>query len=730
VQNQLNELRAADLRFSIEEAEQFFARTLTIPLPTEMVRTLDERAEGWAAGLRLASLSLQDHDDPQLLVAEFSGTQRHVMDFLLEQVLAHQPPEVVTFLLFTSPLEMLSAPLCNEVLAGAAALGDIDAAANIDSRAILNYLARSNLFLVALDSKGHWYRYHHLFRDMLLYWLKTQHPPATIERIHRQAAVWFAHNGLLEPALRQLLTIDAVEEAGDLIELAIPPSLGREAWHHIQELLGAIPDEVISRRPVLLLAQAWLLSVMQRMHEVTALLHQVEELLYQEKEGGRQQSPPWLAGWVHALWSLTDLLQWRLEAAIAHAQQVLALTPLSHVYVRGIATTYYALALRANGHYAEALALCAQAAVGEQEETQHRILASLGMLSTYQGDLHGVRAAGEQNLRAGGEWKVTKPHAWGHVFMGSVEYETNNLEAARQHLLAAYEERFGAAIVLGLDAAYGLALTFAAQGDKDSAAYWAGRMAAMAREAENVYLTAIAAWFASRLALNEGAAPPVPSAHLWCVGKTPPFQYRWTELPDITYARLLIAQGTRAGLAEAVELMQRLADWCERYHFNWRRIEALAVLALAQEAQGYSERALAMLEAAIALAQPQPYVRTFVDLGPPMAKLLHALAARNHYTEYLGRILAAFPTATRNTIAVATAAQQSDEIIEPLSEREMEVLGLLAERLSDKEIAERLRISPLTVRRHSVNLYQKLHVNSRRQAVSRAQALGLIRSPT
>lgn len=723
VQNQINEVRAADLRFSVEEAEQFFGRTLPTALPPELVRKLDERAEGWVAGLRLAALSLQDRADPETLVAEFSGTQRHVMDFLLEQVLAQQPPDVVEFLLCTSPLEMLCAPLCNEVLT-------VTCEPNrIDSRAVLNYLARSNLFLVPLDNKGYWYRYHHLFREMLVYWLETQQSAATISAIQHRAAAWFARNGHLDSAVRQLLEIGAEEEAGDLIEVAIAPALGRETWPQVQQLLTALPDEVIAQRPVLLMAQAWLLSVMQRMDLVPNLLQQAEDLLRQQMEVGNwRQSPPWLEGWIHALWCMVHLLRWDMEAAIGHAQQALKLVPISHVYVRGVTTVYYTLALRSAGRYDEALAICAQALGGEEEEeTQHRVLGAFGMLATYEGDLYGMAAAGERNLRASGAWKMSRPHAWGHLFLGVAEYEQNNLQAAQSHFLAAYEDRFGGATVLGLDSCYGLAVTTLALGDSGGAHYWAEKMTALAHEVDNVYLIATAQWFACRLELAKDNVPPIPSAHLWCLGKAPAFQYRWAEFPDLTYARLLIAQGTRPDLAEAVEVLQRTAEFSARYHLHWRQIEALAVLALAQAAQGHESTALETLAAAIEQAQPQPYTRTFVDLGPPMASLLYKLAQSGVAAEYIGRLLAAFPLAARNSLAVATAAQRDDEIIEPLSERELEVLGLLAERLSDKEIAERLRISPLTVRRHSVNLYQKLHVNSRRQAVSRGQALGLLR---
>jgi LuxR family maltose regulon positive regulatory protein len=475
------------------------------------------------------------------------------------------------------------------------------------------------------------------------------------------------------------------------------------------------------------MAQAWLLSIVQRMELVPNLLRQAEDLARQRGEAHSLNSTPWIIGWIHALWCLVELLRWNLDGAISHAQQALASVPAGHVYVRGVTIVYYALALRYKGHYREALELCAQALVHEQEEVWHRVLAAFGMLATYEGDLHGLAAAGERNLRSAGARKMSRPDTWGHVFLGVAKYERNDLNGAEQHFRAALEESTGVAVATAIDATYGLALTRAAIGDSSGAHFWAERLAAIAIEAENVYLVAVAQWFSCRLILQDGGLPPVPTAHLWCLGKAPSFQYRWAEFPDLTYARLLIAQGTRASLSEAVDLLQRLVEFCERYHLHWRRMEALAVLSLAEQAQGRAATALETLAEAVRLAQPQTFVRTFVDLGPPMASLLYALVSEGVAASYIGQLLSAFPPVGRNTVAIAVAAKRDDEVIEPLSRRELEVLGLLAERLSDKEIAERLRISPLTVRRHSVNLYQKLHVNSRRQAVSRGQTLGLLR---
>ena len=291
VQKQITEVRAADLRFSVDEAGVFFARALAMPLAAEIVQALDERAEGWIAGLRLAALSLQDGTDPAALAAAFCGTQHHVLDFLLEQVMAQQPPCIAEFLACTAPLEMLCAPLCNEVLDGVPippdayatrfvtprrADGDLP---RIDSRAILEYLDRSHLFIVPLDGTHHWYRYHHLFRDMLLYWLQARHTVDEIGAINHRAAAWYARNGYVDVAVRQLLAAGADQEAADLIQTHIPAMLGRAAWPTVQQLLDSVPAELISQRPILILAKAWLMWVELRYELLASMLHEAETLL-------------------------------------------------------------------------------------------------------------------------------------------------------------------------------------------------------------------------------------------------------------------------------------------------------------------------------------------------------------------------------------------------------------------------------------------------------------------
>jgi LuxR family maltose regulon positive regulatory protein len=599
-----------------------------------------------------------------------------------------------------------------------------------------------------------WYRYHHLFRDMLLYWLQTRYTAAEITAINHQAAEWYARNGHVDAAVRQLLAAGAIDEAADLIEVSIPGTLGRSSWPTLQQLLASLPETTIARRPVLILARTWLMWTLQRHDLLPNMLHEAETLLNQvELDYGRER-PGWLQGWLDALWAIVYTLRWDFESALTRSEDALARVPANQGYVRGIATIFYLENLQMLGRRDEALAYCAHALANEQDEAVQRVGLAPGVLATYRGDLPSLMAAGEDCLRLGPQISVSKQRSWGRLFLGIAAYEQNNLAAAREHFTAVYDDRFGASSMLVFDAIVGLALTHQALGDPAGASGWGTILLSFANDLQFAYVVSVANWFQSRLALQRGAIVLPNSGHQWCIGAAPVLQCRWGELPDITYARLLTAQATRASLAEAVELLLRLIERCARYHLRWRQIEAQAVLALAYQAQGQEAPAHETLLAALRMAAensagnnngtgmgtgmggplsanpgPLQFVRTFVDLGPPMANLLYSLARKGTAGEQIGRLLTAFPLDSRNAVAAAAAEKQDDEIIEPLSERELEVLGLLAERLSDKEIAAQLRISPLTVRRHSVNLYQKLHVNSRRQAVNRAQVLGLLQAP-
>lgn len=739
VQKQITEVRAAELRFSVYEAGIFFERALGAPLSGDTVQSLDERAEGWVAGLRLAALSLQDGADPAALASAFRGTQHHILDFLLEQVMAQQPRAVAEFLACTAPLEMLCAPLCSEVLDAVAvpleAAGSrfvlqgrtVNDPARIDSRAVLEYLDRANLFIVPLDNARHWYRYHHLFRDMLAYWLQTHYTAEEIITINRSAAGWYARNGQVDAAVRQLLTAGAVEEAADLIEISLPATLGRVPWPTVQQLLSSLPEGVVARRPILTLARAWFMWMLQRYDLLPNLLHKAETLLTEAELDHGEPRPLWLQGWIDALWSLVHMLNWDFDQALVRGENAIAHLPASHGYARGVAIVYYLLVEQHQGRREEALAYCAHALANELDESAQRVAIAPGLLAVFAGDLPSLLATSEHTLRVAPQVSVSKLHGWGHLCAGIAAYEQNNLPLAEQHFAAVYDDRFGSATALVFDAITGLAVTHQAMGDLAGAQSWVTALQNLAGDLQSAYLAVVAQWLQCRLALQRGSVTLPPSGYQWAIGAAPSVQYRWGELPELTYARLLIAQGSRSSLAEAVDLVRAQIERCTRHHMCWRQAEATALLALAFHAQGQQVVAQETLTHALKLAQPMQLVRTFVDLGPQMASLLYSLTRKGSDAEYIGRLLMAFPLDSRNAVAVAAAEKLSAEIIEPLSEREIEVLGLLAERLSDKEIAERLRISPLTVRRHSVNLYQKLHVNSRRQAVSRAQALGLLR---
>jgi LuxR family maltose regulon positive regulatory protein len=280
---------------------------------------------------------------------------------------------------------MLCAPLCNEVLdaviippetidgrfviSGRTSVDPL----RIDSRAVLEYLDRSNLFIVPLDSTRQWYRYNHLFRDMLVYWLQTRHTAEEIAGINRRAASWYARNGQVDVAVRQLLAAGAAVEAADLIEVNISSTVGRVPWPALQQLLSSLPDDVVAQRPILILARAWLMWVLQRYDLLPNMLHQAEVVLNKaELEYGEQRSS-WLQGWIDALWSIVHMLNWNFEKSLARSEDALARVPPTCGYVRGVTIVYYLADQQFLGRREEALAYCAHALANELDDSTQRV---------------------------------------------------------------------------------------------------------------------------------------------------------------------------------------------------------------------------------------------------------------------------------------------------------------------------------------------------------------------
>jgi LuxR family transcriptional regulator, maltose regulon positive regulatory protein len=723
---ELCEIRVQDLRFTRAEVAVFMQQATELSLDEPAITLLAERTEGWAAGLRLAALALTTHDDIYGHLAELPTNNRYVMDYLMGEVLSHVPAATLEFLLKTSILDRLNGPLCDAVA------GTVEA--QWRGQDYLAWLAHAGLFTWSTDPQQQWYRCHQLFRKLLRNQLEQRYRPEEITQLHIRASAWLAGNGFIDEAIEHSLTAGDVAEAVRLVEAHRHAAMNQERWHDLQRWLGRLPRQSIDAHPELVLAEAWLLHHRAVLAGLPERLARAEALLQHERvppeplgEHARlsEETRLSLQGEVDALTS--QLVYWTADAGrtLALTQRALAVTPIEHLYVRALARLFAATALQMRGDIRGAIETLDEGLREDRLDSYAyapRLLASMCFVYWVAADLPHLLQTADHLLELARERDLAESLDWAHYFRGCAHYQWNDLEAAARDFAAVVPGHTATHGIVFPHSTFGLASTHQAQGRVEPARGTAATVVKYALEMNNPSMLADARAFEAHLALLQGRAG---EAARWVAQadrniRTTPMPLFYA--PNFTLVEILLAQGTPASLGEAARLLARLHEVVQTLHNTRFLIEALALQALLHDARHERGAALDALEQAIALAEPDGVIRVFVDLGPRMAALLHQLAAQGvGPAGFIATLLAAFPAARAPT---PTSYQSS--LIELLSERELEVLALLAQRLTNKEIALALSISPMTVKRHSSNIYQKLAVESRREAVAKAAALGIV----
>jgi LuxR family maltose regulon positive regulatory protein len=737
VRGQLTELRAADLRFTPAEAADFLNRMMGLNLRDADIAALEARTEGWIAGLQLAALSMQGRSDTAGFIQAFTGSHRFVLDYLAGEVLERQPERVRNFLLQTAILDRLSGSLCDAVTA------------QDGGRGMLETLERGNLFVVPLDDQRQWYRYHHLFADVLQAHL-IEAQPEQVSSLHQRASAWYEQNGLPTDAIRHALAAEDFERAAGLIELAwsaMDISYQSSAW------LGwvkALPDVLIRARPVLSVGYAWALLDGGELEASEARLHDAEcwldtptdEMVVVDKEQFRS-----LPASIATARAYRSLALGNVPGTVKYAQQALELTPEDDQvrYIQAISLLGLAQYTSGDLEAAERSLVDFHTNLRKTGEIQTLIGITflLADIRVALGRLHEAESSYQQSLRLATGQGAPMPLGTADLYrgLGELYVERGDLETAAQHLLTS--QKLGEQTAT-TDWPHRLCVSQArlkeAQGDLDGAL-------ALLDEAECVYIRGplpdvrpVAA-LKARVWLKQGR---LAEALGWTheQGLSVDDDIRYTrEFEHITLARVLIAAGKsdrEAGsLDEATRLLGRLLQAAETGGRLGSAIQILLLQALAFQAQDNLPHALGPLERALALAEPEGYVRTFVDEGEAMRLLIEKQSRnRDHpLSGYAAKLLAAFtqPVAAPKS---AIIHQKSDTIepevrpaknmlVEPLSERELEVLKLLRSELSGPEIAQQLIVSLNTFRTHTKNIFNKLEVNNRRAAIRRAEELDL-----
>ena len=713
-QGQLAELRAADLRFTPGEAAAFLNDVMGLGLSADDIAALDGRTEGWIAGLQMAALSIRGRQNVAGFIKAFSGSHRFILDYLVEEVLDRQSSEVQEFLLETSVLETLTGSLCDAVTG------------RDDCWTTLSRLSRANLFLVPLDDERRWYRYHHLFADLLrsrLEQMRPHHVPA----LHRRAGEWYEQNGLIVEAVRHALAAGDIERAARLVEGNGLTMMGHGELTTVMRWLDALPDEMVRSRPWLSIARAWALLYVGQLDAVEPLLQDVEN-------ASRDLGPGRIThvkGHIAAIRAEVAYVRGEMSRTAALSSEALECLPVDDSMARGFAAAHLAYALYWSGDLAAAdKALENAYAIAHATGDSHIAVMVLCDLATVQIDrgqlgrvvdtlTRALRLA-DQYVGRGGQRPPSIGHAY--TYMARVLFEWNDLSGALRYAQEGNELcRLWRQPETLTSSYYSLAKVLQAIGDAQGALDAVQKASRLAAD--------LSPWLAARVSAREAlvrlAGGDLRAADRWrqacglSAGDRPGFQQRFLYR---TLARVLIAQGREQSnvrlLDQAVGLLSRLLEASKAAGATGYVIEVLVLQAMALQAQGKMAQSLTALEHALSLAGPEGYVRTFIDEGTQMNELLRRAAVRGIAPQYVSRLL----LAQREIPSHPHTAT----LIEPLSERELEVLRLLNTRLPHTEIAAELFISINTVRSHIKNIYSKLNVHNRMAAVQRADELGLL----
>jgi LuxR family maltose regulon positive regulatory protein len=710
---QMTEVRMTDLRLRPEEVVMFWQGKQLHTLDAASIAKLDSVVEGWPAGLRLAAISARLSPSPRQAIAALASSSVHATDYLFREIFAAIPASRQQALLRIALLDRFCDPLCDVLCRVPDSAGQV-----VDSKGLMAWLQDTNLFLVPLDAEGLWFRFHHLFLQLLRQQGTKLLDAQTVAALYTAAADWYAEAGMLDDALALAFLIPSQERAVAIIARQRVAVLNQEDWPRMRRWLELFPPTYFAQTPILWMIKANVLLYQFRLAEVDSLLDQLEA------------HPAFAA---ESAVVRCQVCFWRGDPArgLEFAKTALATLSQEHVHSRGNALIMLALCLQCQGEQEAGFArlLHELSSTGPQHAvTTTRVVLALCGMHWAAGNFEYATHFSQRLIDRGEQNHLPASRAWGHYFLGCVHYWRNELADAEREFAAILEQPLGAHSMVFLHSHFGLALSYLAQGRGEDAQDVVDAVFAWAADAGHLGALKQVEVFVAHFALLQGNTTAAFGWAAQCGDMTARMPMYFLEWPTLTLLRVCIAQGGTEQLARATTVLEEARNFVERTHNALRMIDVLTHEALLHEAYSRPQAALGVLRQALALAEPLRLVRPFVDLGPTMAALLHTAAKQEGSAAYAAQLLAAFPHGGQQAVArsMVTATRPEALALEPLTDREIEVLSFLAQRLSNKEIAEILVVAPVTIKSHTRNLFAKLQVNGRREAVERARALGLL----
>ena len=695
----------------------------------EIAALLEDSMEGWAVGLHLAALSLRNRSDPAAFARNIAqhGHQA-VTEYLLSEVLAHLPETQRDCLLQTSLFDRFCASLIDAAQAedGVKLAGDDFVRAS----------QRANFFVVSLDDAGTWFRYHHFFQSMLRARLGRRYTDAEIKAVHARASAWFTARGLVDEAVNHALKAGDLSAAACLVEAQVHPALDRENWHQFEHWIKQLPPEV-GRRPRLLTAQAWLHVLRYQFKAAAALLDSAE---------GRVVAEPAIVlgsesivrGEVNVLRAMIAHYEGDFKRAAQLTEAALGQLGPETQYATGQANLYHIWSLQATGERDRAIEFAhrqLEAYSLQANALTMRVLLVLVNIYYELADLPRMQDSAVIYRELARKSGLTASLAWALYMDGWLRYQRNELTAAETSFRMLADVSATAHTKALVDGYVGLVLTALAQGHPGEALTAIAALRQRLIERELLGFTAVAESLEQRVRL---AVEPGASLDWHSEARALAVPVDFWEQPQLTQVRTLLAAGSPQDLEQAAELLADSRAKVQSRSLTRGLIEIGALQALVLAAQGNEAGALAVLQEAVERAAPGGALRLLVDCGPALISLLQTLQVAGVAPRYVKKVLAAFdepaalgepdtaPTAPAAHEGAAKPAAGQEAPAELLTNRQIDILLLLADRLSDKEIAERLVLSPVTVKKHTQRIYRKLGVDNRRAAVAQARRLGLI----
>lgn len=716
----LTELRMRDLRFTADEAEHYLSAELGQKIDAAAITSLVEKTEGWVTGLHLSVLAMRGREDAGNKLLELEAGTRYTAEYLLEEVLERMPANIRKMLLQSAVLDRFCAPLCDAVIEPGRTTDDqaIDDQA-IDGEAFISWLNDNNMFIIALDSEGRWFRYHHLFAQLLNTQLKRSMDSEALAALYLRASCRCEQQALFEEAISYALMADDAEAAAGIVERHRDEEFDANRIYTVDRWLEMLPAEIKQSRPRLLLTQAIVLDTRYRLAEIPAVVESARILMETGPVDTMDQVElDYLQGYLSFWQGDGHSSQLCLERALRSAPENLS------AYIEGQIKLFIGLAEHISGHSDGAIHRL-NGWIDEHHLRSgmiwERLKFGLATIHLLNADLSSAHHDCLLLLEEASSNGQTFVKAWADYLLAVFAFHNNDFAVALVHFKQVVKNRYAANHRAAIDSMIGIAIASEFIGkpqDADQSLRMAHDFASWTQDSANLEVV-----FSSeaRLALIRG---DYDQAMLWQRGyNLPAFvpgMILFTANPCIDECRVLLAAGSKPELEEAAVKLQLLRQQTESLHFQNHVIEIIILQAGVADRLGQREQALEFLQEAIDMTQPGEWLRPFVELGSAMVDLLeHLLQSDSSSNKKISKILAAFPQSPEST--------GEQPLRDPLTWREHEVLQLLAGRLQNKEISALLNISPVTVKAHLRNIYQKLHVSRRREAVAKAGDLGLIK---